>query len=137
MKRRLARGYVLQLLFQYDFTHRDPDALISEFWEGKKADNNIIEFTNGIFKGTVENIKAIDNIIKGTAEHWVLERMAIVDRNILRLAAYEIIYRDDIPPAVSMDEAIEIAKKYSSMESSSFINGILDKISRKHQRAAN
>jgi N utilization substance protein B len=137
MKRRLSRGYALQLLFQYDFTHRDPSEIISEFWEDKKADKAVSDFANDIFKGTVKNLKKIDNIIKETAEHWVLERMAIVDRNIMRLASYEIMFRDDIPPIVSIDEAIEIAKKYSSSESSSFINGILDKISKKHQRVQN
>ncbi len=132
MKRRLSRGYALQLLFQYDFTHRDPSEIITEFWEDKKADKAVSNFADDIFRGTVKNLKQIDNIIKETAEHWVLERMAIVDRNIMRLASYEIIFRDDIPPIVSIDEAIEIAKKYSSSESSSFINGILDKISKKH-----
>ncbi|MEE9524190.1 MAG: transcription antitermination factor NusB, partial [Thermodesulfovibrionales bacterium] len=131
MKRRLSRGYALQLLFQYDFTHRDPSEIITEFWEDKKADKAVSNFADDIFRGTVKNLKQIDNIIKETAEHWVLERMAIVDRNIMRLASYEIMFRDDIPPIVSIDEAIEIAKKYSSSESSSFINGILDKISKK------
>jgi N utilization substance protein B len=131
MKRRLSRGYALQLLFQYDFTHRDPSEIITEFWEDKKVNKAVVDFANDIFRGTVMNLKQIDNIIKETAEHWVLERMAIVDRNIIRLASYEIMFRDDIPPIVSIDEAIEIAKKYSSSESSSFINGILDKISKK------
>ncbi len=137
MKRRLSRGYALQLLFQYDFTHRDPSEIISEFWQDKKVDKAVSDFANNIFRGTVKNLKQIDNVIKETAEHWVLERMAIVDRNIIRLASYEILFRDDIPPIVSIDEAIEIAKKYSSSESSSFINGILDKISKNHHRVQN
>ncbi len=137
MKRRLARGYALQLLFQYDFTHKDPSEIIEEFWKEKKADKSVITFANEVFKGTVANIQRIDETIKETAEHWVLERMAIVDRNILRLASYEILFREDIPPIVSIDEAIEIAKKYSSLESSSFINGILDKISKNFYRAGN
>lgn len=134
MKRRLARGYALQMLFQFDFTHSGISELIDEFWQDKKVDKAVIRFANDIFKGTVENLKHIDKEIKDTAEHWVLERMAIVDRNILRLACYELLFREDIPPLVTIDEAIEIAKKYSSSESSAFINGILDKISKKHQR---
>jgi transcription antitermination factor NusB len=137
MKRRLSRGYALQLLFQYDFTHRDPSEIISGFWTDKKAEKDVIDFANAIFRGTVKNLKQIDNFIKETAEHWVLERMAIVDRNIIRLASYEILFRNDIPPIVSIDEAIEIAKKYSSSESSSFINGILDKITKKYHRVQN
>jgi len=137
MKRRQARCYALQLMFQYDFTHQDPSEIMSEFWKGKNVDPEIREFANAIFTGTVDSLARIDAIIKETAEHWVLERMATVDRNIIRLASYEILYRDDIPPLVSIDEAIEVAKKYSSSESSSFINGILDRIARKHQRIRN
>ena len=125
------------MLFQFDFTHSDTPQLIDEFWKGMKADKSVITFSNEIVKGTIENLRNIDKEIKDAAEHWVLERMAIVDRNILRLACYEILYRDDIPPLVSIDEAIEISKKYSSSESSAFINGILDKISKKHRRVLN
>ncbi|GBD98900.1 hypothetical protein BMS3Abin07_00929 [bacterium BMS3Abin07] len=137
MKRRLARSFALQLLFQYDFTHINTAELLDEFWKERKADKSVKEFANEIFTGTVNNIGHIDDTIKKTAEHWVLGRMAIVDRNILRLASYEILFRDDIPAVVSIDEAIEIAKKYSSTESSSFINGILDKISKNHQKVGN
>jgi len=125
------------MLFQFDFTHSDIPELIDEFWKDMKADKSIIIFSNEIFKGTIENLRHIDREIKNAAEHWVLERMAIVDRNILRLACYEILYRDDIPPLVSIDEAIEISKKYSSSESPAFINGILDKICKKHRRVLN
>ena len=111
--------------------------MLDEFWKERKADKSVKEFANEIFTGTVNNIGHIDDTIKKTAEHWVLGRMAIVDRNILRLASYEILFRDDIPAVVSIDEAIEIAKKYSSTESSSFINGILDKISKNHQKVGN
>jgi len=81
-------------------------------------------------QGTLQHKEEIDALIRKAAEHWVLERMAAVDRSILREAAYEIMYVEDIPPAVTINEALEIAKKYSSEESASFINGILDRIAK-------
>jgi N utilization substance protein B len=93
-------------------------------------------YAEAIVRGTEEHREAVDAEIRRTAEHWVMERMAAVDRNILRLAAYELLFRDDIPPAVAINEALEVAKKYSSSESVSFINGVLDKIARSLNREA-
>ncbi len=81
-------------------------------------------------QGTIDNMEEIDRVIKEAAEHWEMERMAAVDRNILRFAVYEILYRSDIPSAVTINEALEIAKKYSSLESAPFINGLLDRIAK-------
>ncbi len=129
MKRRRSREYALQILFQLDLTDEKLDEEAwSKFWEGNKEDNDVKEFTYSIVRGTRENLNAIDKIIKKAAEHWSIDRMAVVDRNILRAATYEFFYRKDIPPSVVIDEAIEISKKYSMEESSAFINGILDKI---------
>lgn len=137
MKRRSAREYTLQMLFQYDFTHRKAHEIIDDFWKDKNVDDAVRQFANDIFKGAIENLKQIDGIIIETTEHWVIERMAIVDRNILRFACFELLHRNDIPPLVSINEAIEIAKKYSSQEASSFINGILDKVARNHLKVHN
>lgn len=137
MTRRRAREYVLQMLFQYEFTHHAVKELIDEFWKREKVDKSVMDFANELFKGTIKNIEKIDGIIKNAAEHWILERMASVDRNILRFSCYEILYREDIPPLVSINEALEIAKKYSASESASFINGILDKIAKKHHKVHN
>lgn len=129
MKRRRAREYALQLLFQLDVTRgKLTDKLMKDFWKDIKEDNDVKEFANSLIRGTRENIAEIDKIIKKSAEHWSINRMAIIDRNILRCAAYELIYRADIPPSVAINEALEISKKYSTEESASFINGILDKI---------
>ncbi len=128
MKRRLAREYALQMLFQRDFIESEEELAV--FWEGKDVDPEVREFANRIARGTLKNLNEIDEAIKASAEHWVLERMAAVDRNILRAGAYELLYRDDIPRAVAINEAIEIAKKFSSSESASFINGILDRIAK-------
>jgi N utilization substance protein B len=132
MKRRRAREYALQILYECEFSGTEPD--YGRFFEGRTEENEVVEFARGIVSGTLEHLAEIDSIIRETAEHWVLERMAAVDRNILRAAAYELIYDKDVPPAVAINEALEIAKKYSTAESASFINGILDKISRTRAR---
>ncbi len=132
MKRRRAREYALQVLFQLDVTNNKfTDEVLKNFWKNIKEDDDVKEFANDIVIGTRENIDSIDKIIKKTAEHWAINRIAVVDRNILRAAAYELLYRSDIPPSVVMNEAIEISKKFSTEDSASFINGILDKIAKK------
>lgn len=131
MKRRRGREYVLQFLFQFDFTGKRPDeSEFESFWADKDEDKDIKGFVRDIFYGTLDNLKEIDDTIKGVTEHWELERMAAVDRNILRAATYELLFRKDIPSAVTINEAIEIAKKYSTSDSASFINGILDRIAK-------
>jgi len=129
MKRRRAREYALQILFQLDITNGEfNDIIFKDFWENVKEDDEVKEFTYDIVIGTKENISRIDEVIKEAARNWAIDRMAIVDRNILRAATYELLYRVDIPSSVIINEAIEIAKRYSTEESASFINGILDKI---------
>ncbi len=132
MKRRKAREYAFQFLFQFEFTQKKPDRRdFDEFWTDRdSSDMEGKKFAEDIVCGVIENLSEIDAALQKAAEHWVLERMATVDRNILRLAAYELLRRSDIPSAVTINEAIEIAKKYSSIESAAFINGILDSIAR-------
>ena len=127
MKRRRAREFALQILFEADLSGSEPD--FQSRLEGE--DKDVVAFTRDIVAGTLRHLSEIDSIVKEAAEHWVIERMAAVDRNILRAAAYELLYRKDIPVAVVINEAIEVAKKYSSAESAPFINGILDKIAKK------
>lgn len=130
MKRRRARENAFQALFRLDFTGEKPnDHEVKDLCEDEDAD--VRSFCMDIVSGTLRNLKDIDSVIKDVAEHWVIERMAAVDRNILRSAVYELLYREDIPHKVTINEAIEIAKKYSTTESSAFINGILDKISKR------
>ncbi len=125
----------MQLLFQLDLTGSElNEEILKEFWEGNNEDSDIKEFTYSIVIGTRENLNTIDKIIKNTAEHWSIDRMAIVDRNILRAATYELFYRTDIPFTVTINEAIEISKKYSTEDSAAFINGILDKIQKSKDR---
>ena len=136
MKRRKAREYALQLLFQVDFTSRELEKKdLEEFWSGKKESTEIREFAERLVKGTLDNLDEIDRIIEKATENWFLKRMAAVDRNILRFAAYEILHRKDIPSVVTINEALEIAKKYSSAEAASFLNGVLDKLAREAGKA--
>jgi N utilization substance protein B len=136
MKRRKAREYALQILFQVDFTKKRIDSKdLEEFWSGKKESRSVKEFTEDLVRGTLNSIDEIDAMIERVTENWLLKRMAAVDRNILRFAAYEILYRKDIPSAVTINEAIEIAKKFSSAESAPFINGILDRLAKESDKA--
>ena len=119
------------MLFQIDFTKRELERKdLEEFWSDKKESRDIKEFTEKLVKGTLESLEEIDSIIEKATENWFLKRMAAVDRNILRFAAYEILHRKDIPYAVTINEALEIAKKYSSAEAASFLNGVLDKLAK-------
>jgi N utilization substance protein B len=127
-RRRRARQYALQLLYEYEFADGEPD--IQGFFAELGEEKAVVDFTSRIVRGTLEHLPEIDAAIKDAAEHWVLERMAAVDRNILRAAAFELLYSPDVPPAVAIDEALEIAKRFSTTESASFINGILDRIAK-------
>jgi len=132
MKRRKARECALQALFQFDFTGNKPDK--DSLMALCGTDEYVFRFMSELIDGAIKHLPEIDEEIKTSAEHWTLDRMAAIDRNILRIATYEILYRLDIPPAVSINEAIEIAKKYSTEESASFINGILDRIAKRAKR---
>lgn len=129
MKRRRAREYALQILFQLDMGGSElTDQIWTEFWENNEEDEEVKEFTRDIVASTQKHIPEIDKAIIKAAENWSIERMAVIDRNILRSATYELLYRKDVPPPVVINEALEIAKKYSTEGSAPFINGILDKI---------
>jgi len=131
MRRRRAREYALQILFQIDFKGREVSSSdFEDFWADKNESEEVKKFAVDLVQGTIRSLDEIDSMIERVAENWVLRRMAAVDRNILRFAAYEILYRKDIPSAVTINEAIEIAKKFSSSEAAPFINGILDKLAK-------
>jgi N utilization substance protein B len=119
------------MLFQHEFTGaRSNFKAVEDLDPAKKEDAEVRKFSEELVNGTLLHLDEIDQKIKQVAAHWKMDRMASVDRNIMRFAVFELLYRDDIPPAVTINEALEIAKKYSSSESASFINGLLDKIAR-------
>lgn len=131
MKRRKAREFALQLLFQLDIRKEKPTStLFKRFWTEYDPDDEIRAFTEEIVKGTFKHLVAIDGKILASAKNWSLDRMASVDRNVLRMAGYEILYRMDIPLSVTINEAIELAKKYGTDDSGAFVNGILDNVAR-------
>ncbi len=128
--RHKARECALQMLFASDLVSRDGGTLTQNYWNelGDTAiDDKTRDFANGLVIGTLKNLEAIDDRIRTRAEHWRIERMAIVDRNVLRLAVFEFLYHDT-PDNVAINEALEIARRFSTYEATQFINGILDAI---------
>lgn len=130
--RRKARELALQMLFQHDMSGNQPDMIIQTFEELQKSKPNTREFATKIFRGTVDNLGKIDEMITAQADNWRLSRMAVVDRNIIRMCVYEFLHENDTPKLVIIDEGIEIAKKYGTDKSSQFINGILDGILKRY-----
>ncbi|MDD5045335.1 MAG: transcription antitermination factor NusB [Candidatus Omnitrophica bacterium] len=129
-KRTQAREFALQILYKIDITKDGCTESLSEFWSNaeKKTDGQMKEFTERLVKGVMGHVADIDSQISKYAQNWQLKRMAVVDRNILRLGCFELLYCEDVPPKVSINEAIDLAKKYSGLEAGKFVNGILDKI---------
>ena len=128
--RRKGREFALQILFEIEFSHEKLKQALEVFWNENEASPEIKSFTEDLVSGTLRNASEIDAMIEGSSTNWKLSRMASVDRNLLRQATYELLYLKDIPASVTINEAVEIAKKFGTEESSSFINGILDKIAK-------
>jgi N utilization substance protein B len=116
------------MLFQIDLTGVAPRQVFEEFWVNQEASSESRAFTEGLVLGVTTEQQNLDEMIGSAAEHWRIGRMAVVDRNVLRMAVYELLHVRQTPPPVVIDEAIEIAKKFGSAESGSFINGILDAV---------
>lgn len=141
MSRRLARESAIQFLYSTDFNKNESlEEMLKEFFEAEEESaegmhqevlsKNDIRFAEEIIRGTIENLMQIDQLIQKHTTGWTKERIAKVDLAILRLALYEILFREDIPGSVAINEAIELAKKYSTDESGGFVNGVLGKIVR-------
>ena len=130
--RRKARELTLQMLFQHDMSGNSPEMVITTFEDLQKVRSNIRDFAVRVFEGTVVNLEKIDDMITQQAENWRLSRMAVVDRNIIRMSIYEFLYENDTPKLVIIDEAIEIAKKFGTSKSPQFINGVLDGILKRY-----
>ncbi|HZS48934.1 MAG TPA: transcription antitermination factor NusB [Blastocatellia bacterium] len=129
--RRKARECALQMLFQFDVAQPSLDELLRTYWgEMSEAKDDVKEFASRLASGTIVHLEEIDNLIGVRAEHWRIERMAIVDRNLLRLAVYEFLFEPSTPKTVVINEALEIARRFSTFEATQFINGVLDSIKR-------
>jgi N utilization substance protein B len=133
-RRRKAREVALQLLYQLDLQGEgDPEPHFDEFWSRHPVDPDARGFADGLVRGTKHNERKIDDLISQYAENWELDRMAVVDRNILRQGIFELLWMREAPAKVVINEAIEVAKKFSTQESSRFINGILDRVHKEHR----
>ena len=127
-KRTHAREIALQLYYQLDLRGEEILNDLDELLHNSSKDPEVTTFARELVHGCWEQRKAIDEKIESVARNWELRRMAVIDRNILRLATFELLYREDIPPLVSINEAIEMAKKFSTKRSGPFVNGILDNL---------
>src|SRR6266403_723000 len=127
-KRRRAREAAIQYHFWRDLQHGASPEKIDDFFELCPVKPTVREFAQPLIEGMVAHLPEIDERIRRYSENFDFNRIAAVDRNILRLAIYEMLHRDDIPPVVSINEAVDIAKKFSTQDSGKFVNGILDKV---------
>ena len=131
-RRRKARELVLQALYAFEISGEGMERVLEDVLERQKPPADIAEFTTALFSKTVAHVAEIDEIIAQKVQRWELSRIAVVDKNLLRLAICELLYFDDIPQKVSINEAIELAKIYSTAESGRFVNGILDSVAGLH-----
>ncbi len=134
--RRKARERVLKLLYQSELSGEESGPGFAALFEQEKTQPPEAVFARELFSGVVDNKDKIDALLKEHSTHWQLGRMAAIDRNILRLATFELIFRPDIPAKVAINEAVELAKKYASADSPSFVNAVLDKIRLHHPSLA-
>lgn len=131
--RRYARQLTLQLLFQQEFQKPNPPWQ-DNFWENQSASLEVKAFATRLFQGVIDHQSEIDRLIQAFAVDWSITRMPVVDRNILRCGIYELLWEPDIPAAVTITEAIELAKRFADDEAQRFLNGILDNILRQEDR---
>ncbi|MBC8176431.1 MAG: transcription antitermination factor NusB [Desulfobacteraceae bacterium] len=127
-ERRRARELTIQVLFHLEFSPDDPSEVFDLICENFDARKSIRDFSKKLVLGVCEKKKTLDKVISGASKNWRIKRMARLDKSILRLAAYEIMFIEDIPPKVSLDEAVEIGKKFGGEDSGRYINGVLDNI---------
>ena len=134
-KRTRARECALKILYQVDITKDSSKDISKSFWQNieKDTDKDLRDFVSTLANGVIDNLERIDKEIISFAKNWQMHRMAVIDRNVLRLAAFELLFIEDIPRKVSINEAIELAKKYGDKDSGKFVNGILDKIKKLSQ----
>jgi transcription antitermination protein NusB len=124
--RRKSRELALQMLFQWEVGKHSPAHVLATFLDPEEIDKPVNLFARSLFQGTVDDISTLDPMLSGHAKNWRLERMAAVDRNVLRLALFEMLHHPETPAAVVIDEALEIARRFSGEDSAEFVNGVLD-----------
>ncbi|MDD8031903.1 MAG: transcription antitermination factor NusB [Acidobacteriota bacterium] len=135
-KRRKAREYALQILFQMEFTRDELSSILPNYWSNQNLPEEIKTYCEWLLQGVCEHRAEVDQVIQQASKNWRLERMATVDRNVLRIAVFEMLYESNLAPPIIIDEAIEIARKFSGQEAAAFINGILDAVYRQLLKSA-
>jgi transcription antitermination factor NusB len=123
-----AREVALHLLYQIEVSKSDCNLAFQGYLENYPQMQEVIDFSRLLVEGVINNLGQIDSLIKKYVKNWEIDRMAAIDRNILRMAVFELLYLQEIPPKVSINEAIELAKRFGDIDSPRFINGVLDKI---------
>jgi N utilization substance protein B len=134
--RRKAREFALQILYALDLNPDAPGDFLKVFWEINESKPEVIEYASRLVKGTLANREKIDSLISNHSSHWKMDRMPATDRNILRIGTYELLEEQTVPPKAVINEAIEIAKKFGTTDSATFINGVLDSIHQELQKAS-
>lgn len=129
-RRSRAREVALQLLFQRDFNPAVPRQTLVQFATDRLRESELRVFCMGLFDGVASHLEEIDVRLAASAENWRVSRMATVDRNVLRLGTFELLFTNETPDAVAFDEAIELARRFGSADSPSFVNGVLDRLRR-------
>ena len=134
--RRQAREWVVQFLFQTEFNPESLEQALADFWndEEKTPLDRDRRYVNEVIQGVIDEQFKIDRTLKRYTDNWDVERLGALDRTVLRVAVYEMLFRDDVPPVVSINEAIEIAKAYSGQKSARFVNGVLDRVQKELKR---
>ena len=133
-KRRAARENALQVLFELEFNDVGAEEVLTRHWAEKKTEKAVEEYAGWLVRGIMARRQEIDEIVQNSAKHWRISRMALVDRNILRIAAFELLEEKFLTPGIVINEAIEIAKRYSSDEAAVFVNGVLDAVWKKIEK---
>lgn len=134
--RRLLREQALQMLFELDMNKDETSVVLERSWFRKTHDHKDRAFVERMVKGVRNNISAIDEKLAAYARNWDIKRMAVVDRNVLRMAIFEMLFCDDVPAVVAINEAVDIAKYFNSAESGRFVNGILDRLRKDMKQAS-
>lgn len=134
--RRETREWIMQFLFQLDFNPEPIDTALKDFWEEKNPVPREKQYAEEVIKGVVQRKEELDERLSKYANRWNSDRMGAVDRAVMRVALFEMLYRDDVPPVVSINEAVHFAKDFSSFQSGRFVNGVLDRIRKEIDRPA-
>jgi N utilization substance protein B len=123
-----AREVALHLLYEIEISKIEVTLAFQAYLENNPQRQEVIDFSTSLIEGVTKNIEQLDSLIKKYVKNWEIDRMAVIDRNILRMACFELLFLEEVPPKVSINEAIELAKRFGDLDSPRFVNGVLDKI---------